>query len=101
LTTDTDNTQTFRQQLVAEAVKKWIEQSFDPSGNNRLLYYRNLKVGTLSFADADPIEFSSFLNGNKARLSKLFEDPDKLVDSARRCRAIRAKAQQGLGRTER
>ncbi len=85
-----------REALVAEAVKKWISQSFDPTGNNRLLYYRHLKVGTLSFDTADPGELSRLLEGNNVPTNRMFPDADEQTDVGRRCRAIRAKAQQGI-----
>jgi len=85
-----------REALVAEAVKKWINQSFDPTGNNRLLYYRHLKVGTLSFDSAEPVELSRLLEGSSVSTNRLFPEAADQLDVARRCRAIRSKAQQGI-----
>ena len=86
-----EKTNPVRDALVAEAVKKWISQSVDPTGNNRLLYYQHLKVGTLSFDTADPDELNRLLEGSNVPTNRLFTDPDEQTDVGRRCRAIRAK----------
>jgi hypothetical protein len=43
-----------RRDQVAAAVRIWSGQLIDLTGRNQLLYYRDLKVGTLDLADAVP-----------------------------------------------
>ena len=42
-----------RRRLVDEARAKWTQRLIDPSRRNNLLYFRDLKTGTLDLAAAD------------------------------------------------
>jgi very-short-patch-repair endonuclease len=77
---------------VREAASRWIGQLVDLSGRNTLLYYRDLKVGTLDLGPGEPAAVDVLLSGRTVRLSALFPDPGELAGAARRARAIRAKA---------
>lgn len=77
---------------VREAASRWIGQLVDLSGRNTLLYYKDLKVGTLDLGLGEPAAVDVLLSGRTVRLSTLFPDPTELAGTARRARAIRAKA---------
>ena len=56
------------------AVSTWVKQLIDLGGRNRLLYYRDLKVGTLDLtplAAASSERFDDLLAGNVVMLSQL------------------------------
>ena len=81
--------------LIAQAAESWTKDLLDRSGRNPLLYYRNLRRGTLDLTAGDAVNEqarSALLSGRKTRLSRLFNDPDQLKDAARRARTIAAKA---------
>jgi very-short-patch-repair endonuclease len=84
-----------RQQQVREAVDTWSGQLIDLGGRNQLLYYRDLRVGTLDLSDADSDAVDALMDGRTVALSKLFE-PEVLTDRLKRARAIRNKAREGL-----
>ena len=42
-----------RERLVKDAARQWTDQLMDVSGRNQLLFYRDLKVGTLDLEDAE------------------------------------------------
>ena len=85
---------------VRQAAERWAKDLTDVSGRNRLLFYRDLKVGTLNLTDADPGELARLLSsvpGKQIRLRRLFSRPDSthqdLTDDAvKRARAISRKA---------
>jgi len=86
-----------RRRLVHRAVEDWKRQLIDLGGRNNLLYFRDLKVGTLDLgADTASDALRELLAGRKVRLAELFPDPDKRRDAAKRSRALRAKAIENL-----
>ena len=79
--------------IVRRAIDAWKRQLIDLGGRNNLLYFRDLKVGTLDLTSVLGEEAATrLLEGRSVRLSQLFPDPERLKDAARRARAIRAKA---------
>ncbi len=84
-----------RRKQVTDAVQTWSGQLIDFGGRNQLLYYRDLKVGTLDLADADPNAVGSLMDGRTVPMSRLF-GPELLPDRLKRARAIRNKAREGL-----
>jgi hypothetical protein len=84
-----------RRQQIADAVKTWSGQLVDYGGRNQLLYYRDLKVGTLDLADADPVAVDALMDGRTIPLSRLF-GVDLLADRLKRARAIRNKSRESL-----
>lgn len=81
-----------RLDLVQRAIAVWTGQLVDLTGRNNLLYYRDLKRGTLSL-DASPRHLIySALAGRPVRLSKLFLEEEALEDALRRTRAVKNKA---------
>ncbi|MCY4271861.1 MAG: hypothetical protein OXF00_04385, partial [bacterium] len=64
-----------RRERVEQAAAQWVKDLTDESGRNRLLYYRNLKLGTLDLTAADPKAVDRLRNGKKVQLSQLFKVP--------------------------
>ncbi len=85
---------------VSQAAERWAKDLTDVSGRNRLLFYRDLKVGTLNLSGADPGELGRLLAsvpGKRIRLRRLFSgrgstDQDLADDAVRRARAMSRKA---------
>lgn len=73
----------------------WAGQLIDLGGRNTLLYYRDLKVGTLDLTGANPDALSALLEGKTVRLSRLVADVN-LQEAGRRCRTVAAKARENF-----
>ncbi|GAA3571450.1 hypothetical protein GCM10022197_29920 [Microlunatus spumicola] len=80
---------------MSDATRQWTDQLLDVSGRNQLLFYRDLKVGTLDLGDADPTALDALLRGRKSSISRLF-DPAVVPDRLKRARAIRNKSVESL-----
>lgn len=105
-----------RQLLIAKSVENWSKDLIALDARNRLLYFKEMKAGTLCLDGADPDTLASLLRGDKVRLSSLFQDPpdsdtvatdverpdgaaveeeqEPHADAARRCRTISNKARE-------
>ena len=88
-----------RMTTVSRAAERWAKDLTDVSGRNRLLFYRDLKIGTLSLAGADPSELARLLSsvpGKQIRLRQLFSGlgatHQDLADAVKRARAVSRKA---------
>jgi very-short-patch-repair endonuclease len=83
---------------VANAAKSWTNELVDMTGNNRLLFYRDLRQGTLDLSpetsDAKSRHVESLIAGRTVRLSQLFGTSVSVA--ARRARTIRAKATENF-----
>jgi AAA domain-containing protein/uncharacterized protein DUF4011 len=80
--------------LVGHAVKAWIGELVDLGGRNTLLYYRDLKQGTLDIGPgcgASTVAVDALLSSHAVRLSAIFGDA-VLTAAARRARTVKAKA---------
>src|ERR1700730_5961397 len=77
---------------VAAAVAEWRAALINVDANNRLLYYKDLKVGTLDLADADLVGREQLRRGQAVRLGRLFPDPTRLSIAQRSVRQIANKA---------
>jgi hypothetical protein len=87
-----------RPRLVAAAVKAWTGQLIDLGGRNTLLYYRDLKQGTLDLSPGtgvSTVNAPALLGSRTVRLSELF-GPPTLANAARRARTIQAKAAENF-----
>src|SRR3954468_17980327 len=84
-----------RTQRVRQAVKAWTRQLIDLGGRNTLLYYKDLKQGTLDLGLADPVALDELLKSESVRLSSLF-DATAIEAAAKRARGIRAKATENF-----
>jgi hypothetical protein len=80
--------------LLRRQAKVWTGQLVDLSGRNNLLYYRDLKRGTLDLKDADASRVEELLAGKVTSLAHLFADPETQADAVRRARTIRNKAEE-------
>src|SRR5439155_13668932 len=83
-----------RRALVGEAAQRWRSQLIDLGGRNTLLYYRDLKAGTLDLASGEPAALASLLAGRTVAVGQLFRDPDTRAAALRRARTIRNKARE-------
>jgi very-short-patch-repair endonuclease len=79
---------------VAAAVDVWTGELIDLGGRNTLLYYKDLKSGTVSLDDADEVAVEALLGSQTVRLSNLFGAD--LAPAARRARTVRAKAAENF-----
>jgi very-short-patch-repair endonuclease len=82
-----------RADLVGRAVSGWIDQLTDLSGRNNLLYYRDLRHGTLDLASASDSARDRLLKGGKVRCSQLFPGPLQ-ADAVSRLKGIHRKMKE-------
>lgn len=83
-----------RVSLIGRAVKTWTGQLVDLGGRNTLLYYRDLKQGTLDIgpgSGANAVAVGDLLSSRTVRLSLMFGDA-AIAAAARRARTVKAKA---------
>jgi hypothetical protein len=93
-----DATAQLRLRKVKAAVRAWTGQLIDLGGRNTLLYYKDLKQGTLDLgprSGAEPVALDALLGSRTVRLSEMF-NPEALAGTARRARTIRAKAMENF-----
>ncbi|MGH3118283.1 MAG: DUF4011 domain-containing protein, partial [Gaiellales bacterium] len=83
-----------RRRRVQAAVKTWTGELVDLGGRNNLLFYRDLKRGTLDLDAAHSGARENVLAGKTVRLSRLFPDAEQREDAIKRARTIRNKAQE-------
>ena len=84
--------------LIKKSVKTWTGELIDLGGRNTLLYYRDLKQGTLDLSPDSPagdVAVDQLLAGRTTRLSNLFDGPS-VATAARRARTIKAKAKENF-----
>jgi len=80
--------------LLRAQVKVWTGQLVDLSGRNNLLFYRDLKRGTLDLSDAARDQVDDVLAGKVVSLSRLFPEEEAHSDAVRRARTVRNKAEE-------
>src|SRR5690242_20469871 len=76
--------------LVGRAVKTWTGELVDLGGRNTLLYYRDLKQGTLDIgpgSGANAVAVEALLSSQTVRLSAMFAETAITV-AARRARTV-------------
>jgi very-short-patch-repair endonuclease len=83
-----------RAALVRTAAQRWRGQLIDVGGRNTLLYYRDLKVGTLDLGAAAPVPLTALLDGRTVPLAQLYPDRDAHNQVVKRARVIRNKARE-------
>ena len=79
-----------RRALIDTARQQWIRKLIDPSRRNNLLYFRQLKRGTLDLTDAGGDSLANFFAGESVPVTKLFEEAPEHVDTVLREIARRA-----------
>jgi len=67
-----------RTQLVDRARQAWIARLIDLSRRNNLLYFRELKLGTLNLAEHDPRIMTALLKGQSVSLWELLPRADEV-----------------------
>jgi very-short-patch-repair endonuclease len=83
-----------RVDLVGRAVKTWTGELVDLGGRNTLLYYRDLKQGTLDIgpgSGVNAVAVEALLSSQTMRLSTMFGEA-AIAAAARRARTVKAKA---------
>jgi very-short-patch-repair endonuclease len=91
---------TTRELLVERARKAWLSRLIDTSRRNNLLFFRDLKTGTVDLRGADPAGVARLLAGEEVRAHDLWPDDDvtavaaKLREIARR--ALSNEEEKGL-----
>jgi hypothetical protein len=83
-----------RAELVGQAVDQWIDAVSALGGRDPLLSYRDLKVGTLDLAAAEPDARKRLLEGEQVLISKLFPYEPLRTSALRSVRAIRDKTRE-------
>lgn len=78
-----------RSERVVAAVASWREQLTDVGGPNALLWFRDLRDGTLALGNAHPAGVAKVLAGRSVLLSEVVRSPEAYADACRRARAIR------------
>ncbi len=91
---DSEETAGSRAALVRDAAQRWRAQLIDIGGRNTLLYYRDLKAGTLDLGAAAPVPLAALLDGRTVSLIQLYPDRDARTQAVRRARTIRNKARE-------
>ena len=61
-----------RSQRLRLTARRWADSLIDMSGANRLIYYRDLRVGTLDLAGARPAAVTALLAGQARMISEPF-----------------------------
>jgi very-short-patch-repair endonuclease len=77
---------------VAAAAKGWRSSLINISGANRMLYYKDLRVGTLDLSDASQGGVSELLAMKTVRLSRLYPDPARVSAAGKSLKAISTRA---------
>ena len=81
-----------REGAIQSAAKVWTGQLVDLTARNNLLFYRDLKVGTLDLGDVAPDHLMDLLAGRTIVLSRLFPDEEARAGALKRARAVRNRA---------
>jgi very-short-patch-repair endonuclease len=81
-----------RRRTVEASIVSWKKELVDLSARNNLLYFRNLKAGTIDFSESVGI-LPALLKGGSISLSSITEQDQALRALLRRARTIRKKAE--------
>lgn len=73
------------------ALKHWTGQLVDLSRRNNLLFFKDLRTGTLDLADAEDGQRARLLSGEAVRASLLYPDADAFQRARKRMTEIRRK----------
>jgi hypothetical protein len=82
--------------MVSEATRLWTGQLVDLTARNNLLYYRDLKLGTLDLTAARAESLHALLAGQQVRLSSLFLGESEAREATRRARTLRSRSEEHL-----
>jgi DNA polymerase III epsilon subunit family exonuclease len=79
---------------VERAVRTWVGQLVDLSARNNLLYFRDLKAGTLDLGDEPSASVLEVLAGRGVSLRRLFPDSEARQAAVKRARVIHNRARE-------
>jgi very-short-patch-repair endonuclease len=85
--------------MLEEAISAWRNQLMDVGGRNYLLFYRDLRRGTLGIDERDNADqgiVSDLCKGNVVRLSHMFSEPEVREAAMKSARVIRNRAKEML-----
>ncbi|MBP7281558.1 MAG: DUF4011 domain-containing protein [Leptospiraceae bacterium] len=82
--------------LIQQACEQWIQDLTDLSRRNNLLYYRDLKVGTLKLNNYVPEFLEDLLRGNKISINDLLALKDNDSEIYRKIKLIHKRSRQNL-----
>jgi hypothetical protein len=82
-----------RLRLLDASIKGWKNQLVDLTARNYLLYFRDLKAGTLDFT-GKPDHVDRLLSGGEVSLARVFSQDTPRTAFAKRARTIRGKARE-------
>lgn len=90
-----------RIQAVTSAAERWKKDLMDLSGRNQLLYYRDLKSGTLDLTHDSALNpeepaVDRLLRGDGVKLSSIFRDSGSREISVKKARTIASKARSSF-----
>jgi very-short-patch-repair endonuclease len=88
---DTELLQSERGRLVKKAVDAWTGQLIDLGGRNNLLFYRDLRAGTLDLSDAATRAVDDLLLSKSVALSRLIPQEDEHSAALKRVRTVHNK----------
>lgn len=91
-TADAEKRAQRRVRLVKKATKSWTGQLVDLTGRNNLLYFKDLKVGTLALDQAPEDLLFDLMGGKSVNLRQLFKAEEAHDDAVKRARTVRNKA---------
>ena len=82
--------------LLERAVEAWKGQLVDLGGRNTLLYYKDLRAGTLDLSAAPADALAALLDHRAVSLGRLVGSPEDLPSAARRARTVAAKGRENF-----
>ena len=82
--------------LIEQACEEWIQDLTDLSRRNNLLYYRDLKLGTLSFTNYNNEFLEDLFKGDKISINDLLSLKDNDSDVYRKIKVIHKRSKQNL-----
>ena len=83
-----------RAERVAEAASVWTDELLALGGRDPLLHFRDLKIGTLDLAAAEPEARKRLLDGEPVTVTRMFPHEPLRSSALRSVRAIRDKARE-------
>ncbi len=86
----------YSQLLIEKACEQWIQELTDLSRRNNLLYYKDLKVGTLELVKYNESFLTDFFNGDKVSINDLLSLKDNNPEIYRKIKIIHKRSKQNL-----
>lgn len=89
-----ESSQGERAESVERAARVWSGQLVDLSARNNLLFFKDLKVGTLDLGTAPAALLFDVLAGKSVSVKRLFPDDEARANAVKRARAVRNRSQE-------